>query len=161
MSTEMKTDDSTKRVRWIVAFAVVSVMAVLIYVSWGDLGDNLVYYWTPGETLQKAAKLQNKEATIRLGGVVEKGSVAWNAEKLELRFKIADSPEAGAPSLLVDSKGAPPQMFREGIGVVVEGRLGGDGVFYSDRVMVNHSNEYRPPTGAEAKSGYGADSMKK
>ncbi len=153
--------EKQSRTRWIVALAIVWVLGVLIYVSWEDLGDNLVYYWTPGETLAKAQSLANKDATIRLGGVVAKDSVRWNAEALELRFDIADDMTPGAKAIQVDSKGAPPQMFREGIGVVVEGRLGGDGVFHSERVMVNHSNEYRPPSADQAKSGYGTASMER
>jgi cytochrome c-type biogenesis protein CcmE len=53
------------------------------------------------------------------------------------------------------AKGAPPQMFREGIGVVVEGELASNGVFECDRVMVKHSNEYRAPEeGVAAKDLY-------
>jgi cytochrome c-type biogenesis protein CcmE len=153
--------ENQSRVRWIVGLAIVWVLGVLIYVSWEDLGENLVYYWTPSETLAKAARLKNKDATIRLGGVVAKGSVKWVAETLDLTFRVADSTETDAKNVLVDSKGAPPQMFREGIGVVVEGRLGADNVFHSDRVMVNHDNQYRPPTATQAKSGYGTESMQK
>jgi cytochrome c-type biogenesis protein CcmE len=149
------------KTRWLVALAIVAVLGSLAYVSWGNLGDNLVYYWTPSETLQKADAITAKGSTVRLGGVVQAGSVSWDPEKLELTFRIADSVEEGARSILVDSKGAPPQMFREGIGVVVEGKLGKEGVFHSDRVMVNHSNEYQPPEHGKAESGYGSDSVKK
>jgi len=137
--------------------AVVSVIIAIIVVSFGNLGDNLVYYWKPSETLAKGAAA--KGSTIRLGGVVQAGSVNWSPQTLELKFRVADGIEPGAPSVLVDSKGAPPQMFREGIGVVVEGQLDGE-LFKSDRVLVNHSNEYTPPTGAEATANYGAGSLR-
>jgi len=164
MSAAVKVEvnmEKQSRTRWIVGFAIIWVLGVLVYVSWEDLGENLVYYWTPSETLAKAARLKNKDATIRLGGVVGKDSVKWVAETRELTFGVADATEPDAKSVLVDSKGAPPQMFREGIGVVVEGRLGADNVFHSDRVMVNHDNQYHPPNADEAKSGYGSESMKK
>jgi cytochrome c-type biogenesis protein CcmE len=148
------------RTRWLVGLAIVLMLASLAYVSWGNLGDNLVYYWTPSETLQKAGAITGKQSTVRLGGVVQAGSVKWDAEKLELVFRIADSAAADAKSILVDSKGAPPQMFREGIGVVVEGKLDKDNLFHSDRVMVNHSNEYKPPEHGKAESGYGSKSVK-
>lgn len=149
------------RGKWFVAAAIVLVLGTLGYVSFNDLGDNLVYYWTPSETLKKTAGLQGKDSTIRLGGVVAKDSVQWNAQTLELKFKVADDAQPGAATMLVDSKGAPPQMFREGIGVVVEGKLGADGVFHSDRVLVNHSNEYRPPEHGDAADHHGAGSVQK
>ena len=72
---------------------------------------------------------------------------------------LTDGIEPGAASILVDSKGAPPQMFREGIGVVVEGTLDGE-TFKSERVLVNHSNEYKPPHGNDASANYGAATLK-
>jgi len=62
--------------------------------------------------------------------------------KLDLRFVVVDS---GGQSVNVHSTGAPPQMFRDGMGVVVEGRYHRSGVFESTNLMVKHSNEYRKP----------------
>ncbi len=81
------------------------------------------------------------DVPVRLGGQVVPGSVVWNAEAVDLRFAISD----GAKTVPVHSSGAPPQMFRDGIGVVVEGRYHRAGVFESTSVMVKHSNEYRAP----------------
>ena len=78
----------------------------------------------------------------RLGGLVKPGSVRWAPEQSSLSFEVTD----GKNTVAVQATGAPPQMFREGIGVVVEGRLQADGQFRSDRLMVKHSNEYRAPT---------------
>ncbi|HYD51642.1 MAG TPA: cytochrome c maturation protein CcmE, partial [Gemmatimonadaceae bacterium] len=64
---------------------------------------------------------------------------------LDLRFKVTD----GAQTIAVRSKGAPPQMFRDGIGVILEGRYNASGVFESSTVMVKHSNEYKPPKHGE------------
>jgi cytochrome c-type biogenesis protein CcmE len=63
---------------------------------------------------------------------------------------VADDAKAEGSSVLVSSTEVPPQMFREGIGVVVEGTYDRSGVFTSHRLMVNHSNEYRPPKPGEA-----------
>ena len=82
---------------------------------------------------------------MRLGGQVVAGSVQWNADALDLRFRVTD----GAKEVLVHSTGAPPQMFRGGIGVVVEGKYSRTGVFESHSLMVKHSNEYRAPTPGE------------
>jgi cytochrome c-type biogenesis protein CcmE len=101
--------------------------------------DNLVYYWSPTELVEAGETAER--ATVRLGGVVRPGDdPAW-ADKLPLEFYVEDA----GHKVKVRSTGAPPQMFREGIGVVVEGQLGADGVFETDRVMVKHSNEYRVP----------------
>ena len=82
---------------------------------------------------------------IRLGGQVVPGSVQWNAEAVDLRFSVTD----GNRVIPVHSRGAPPQMFRGGIGVVVEGRYGRSGTFESTNLMVKHSNEYRAPKAGE------------
>ena len=70
----------------------------------------------------------------------------YRAESLELEFNVGMKPEPGEPTVVVQSRGAPPQMFRVGIGVVVEGVYDGK-VFRADRVIVKHSNEYKPPDG--------------
>ena len=67
----------------------------------------------------------------------------WDRDNSHVTFDVTD----GNKTVSVDSSSNPPAMFREGIGVVVEGKLGGDGVFRSERVMVKHSNEYQAPEG--------------
>ncbi len=77
--------------------------------------------------------------------MVDSGSVRWDADKLELRFRLKDATR----TVEVMSTGAPPQMFSEGIGAVVEGVWGPDSVFRSHNLMVKHSNEYRAPKEGE------------
>jgi cytochrome c-type biogenesis protein CcmE len=117
--------------------------AALAFIAFGDMGKNLVYYWTPSEMLAAGSKAYG--ATIRLGGIVQKGTIAWDSGHTELSFRVATDPTPTAQSVLVKERETPPQMFREGIGVVVEGTLDKSQVFTSNRLMVNHSNEYRPP----------------
>ena len=119
---------------------------VLLYVSFGGIEENLVYYWSPAELLERGRVAYG--ATVRLGGVVEQGSMAWDPAALDLRFNLSVGPEPGSPSVPVKANAAPPQMFREGIGAVVEGSYDGH-VFQASRVMVKHSNEYRPPAAGE------------
>jgi cytochrome c-type biogenesis protein CcmE len=121
--------------------------AGLAFVAFGNIGENLVYYWSPSEMLNQGDRAYS--ATIRLGGVVEAGSIQWNAEHTTLQFRVADDVKEGAPSVLVRSTETPPQMFRDKIGVVVEGTYDKSGVFSSNRLMVNHSNEYRAPKEGE------------
>jgi cytochrome c-type biogenesis protein CcmE len=85
---------------------------------------------------------------VRLGGLVQPGSVKWDAQTLDLRFVVVDS-GGQTQAVNVHSRGAPPQMFRDGMGVVVEGRYHRNGVFESTNLMVKHSNEYRKPEHGE------------
>jgi len=133
----------TVRNRLIAVAALLVAGGGLAFVAFGNIGENLVYYWSPKEMVDQGEKAYG--ATIRLGGVVQPGSIQWSENKTELHFRVADSAEAGAASVLVRSTEVPPQMFREKIGVVVEGTYDSSHVFSSNRLMVNHSNEYRPP----------------
>ncbi len=116
----------------------------LAFIVLGDLGNNLVYYWSPTEMV--AAKEKAVGATIRLGGLVEAGSL--KPEGTLLHFNVTD----GTTSVAVTTREVPPAMFREGIGVVVEGTCDPAGQFQSKRMMVKHDNEYRAPAAGEAPS---------
>lgn len=115
----------------------------LAFIAFSNLGDNLVYYWSPSEMLAQGEKAYGP--TIRLGGLVAPGSIQWNAGHTELTFKVAESGEPTATTVDVVCDQVPPQMFREKIGVVVEGTFDASKVFKTSRLMVNHSNEYKPP----------------
>lgn len=128
----------------LVALAVAVVGAVGLKLVMDQIGENLVYYWGPHEVLQNGDKAYG--VTIRLGGMVQAGSIQFDEGKSDLRFTVGD----GRAVLPVHSKGVPPQMFRERIGVVVEGKMGRDGVFQGHRLMVSHGNEYRAPQEGEA-----------
>jgi cytochrome c-type biogenesis protein CcmE len=134
----MSARNAGARRAWIVV-GVVLVLGAFGYLLYGGLDQNIVYFLTPQELLAKGTKGQ--DVPVRLGGQVVPGSVNWNADALDLRFRVTD----GAKEVNVHSKGAPPQMFRDGMGVVVEGRYRRDGVFESTNLMVKHSNEYRAP----------------
>lgn len=143
----------TTRNRLIAVVALLIAGAGLAFVSFGNIGQNLVFYWTPGEMLAQGSKAYGP--TIRLGGVVQPGSLKWDAAHTQLAFRVADSDKPGAASVAVVAHETPPQMFRERIGVVVEGTFDKSQTFTSSRLMVNHSNEYRPP-----KAGDGPDQWK-
>lgn len=123
--------------------ALVVMVSAFGYLIYGGVEDNLVYFLTPNELLAKGE--QAVDRPVRLGGQVVPGSVVWNADALDLRFRVTD----GTQEIEVHSTGAPPQMFRAGIGVVVEGKYARSGVFQSNSLMVKHSNEYRAPTEGE------------
>lgn len=139
--------------RLLAAAALLVAAGALAYIAFGSMEKNLVYYLTPDDLLQKGAAARNQ--TVRLGGLVQKGSIDWNPTTLELSFKVGMVADEGAQNVVVHATGAPPQMFQQGIGAVVEGQYDGK-VFHADRVMVKHSNEYRPPApGERPKDVYG------
>lgn len=126
-------------------FAVAALLiaaGAFAWLSQASMSQDLVYYWSPSELRAKGDAA--KGATVRIMGLVEKGSVDWKPEEQLLQFRVTD----GTQQVTIQGKGAPPQMFREGIGVVVEGELGPDGIFRSHEVMVKHNNEYKPPADA-------------
>ncbi|MDP3152427.1 MAG: cytochrome c maturation protein CcmE [Archangium sp.] len=132
------------RNRLIALGAILVAGSALAWIAFGNIGENLVYYWKPSEMVAQGQKAYG--ATVRLGGVVVPGSVLFNTEHTALTFQVADSHKGDAVKVTVKSEQTPPQMFREGIGVVVEGAFSADQVFRTNRLMVNHSNEYRAPT---------------
>jgi cytochrome c-type biogenesis protein CcmE len=135
---------SEVRNRLIAVGAILVAGGALAWIAFGNIGENLVYYWKPSEMVAQGPRAYG--ATIRLGGVVVPGSLQWNAEHTTVNFEVADTHLPTAIKVNVHSEQTPPQMFREGIGVVVEGTYAADLVFKSNRLMVNHSNEYRAPT---------------
>ena len=132
------TNEATKRRMYMLGALVVAALA-LGFVSFGNIGQNLVYYWDPTQLV--AAGDKSIGATIRLGGVVKAGTLDWDPDASELKFVVSD----GNEDVKVHCTSAPPQMFREGIGVVVEGTMTKNNVFTSSRLMVKHSNEYKAP----------------
>lgn len=129
----------------IVAIGVL-VLSGFGYLIYGGIGDNLVYFLTPDELVERGNAVH--DAPVRLGGMVVPGTVEWDADAIDLRFAMA-AEEDGRDHVRVHSRKAPPQMFREGMGVVVEGRMRATGVFEASNLMVMHSNEYRAPEHGE------------
>ena len=120
--------------------AVVMILAAFGFLLYGGIDKNVVFFLTPEELLARGTSAY--DVPVRLGGLVQPGSVKWDADKLDLRFVVMDS---GGQSVNVHSTGAPPPMFRDNMGVVLEGRYHRNGVFESTNVMIKHSNEYRKP----------------
>ena len=128
-----------QRRRVFVVAALAMIAGILAFLAYGNIGENLVYYWGPSELREAGDDAVG--ASIRLGGLVVPGSIERSADSLELRFQVTD----GAVTVPVFASAVPPAMFRGGIGVVIEGTARKDGVFESRRLMVKHDNEYRAP----------------
>ena len=99
---------------------------------------NLVFFFTPS---QVAANEAPQGRTFRIGGMVEKGSVKRQADGVTVQFTVTDT----AKSIPVTYRGALPDLFREGKGVVAQGQLGTDGVFRANEVLAKHDENYMPP----------------
>ena len=126
--------------KWFAVGALGVAALAFAAITAGGIGRNLVYYWGPTEL--HAAGDKAIGATIRLGGLVKKGSLVRHPDGTTLEFDVIDRPGA---SVHVVTHSVPPQLFRENIGVVVEGTMTPAGSFESRRLMVSHSNEYRVP----------------
>ncbi|MEY4632079.1 MAG: hypothetical protein RIQ81_2199 [Pseudomonadota bacterium] len=130
------------KMRWILGGTVIGA-AIVALVSI-QLGNNAVYFYTPDEAFAQAVDLSGK--TIRVGGMVLPGSVNWQAETLDLKFKMSD---LKGHEIAVNHRGAAPDMFKEGQGVVVEGVLikNPDQTLNmtARKLMVKHSEEYKKP----------------
>jgi cytochrome c-type biogenesis protein CcmE len=102
---------------------------------------NLVFFFTPS---QVAANEAPQGKTFRIGGMVLEGSV--KRDGIDVHFAVTDT----AKSIPVVFRGALPDLFREGKGVVAQGQLGADGVFRAREVLAKHDENYMPPEADEA-----------
>ena len=125
--------------RWPFILAILVAAGAFAVLAAGRIGNNLVYYWTPSDLLHAGDKAYG--ASIRLGGMVVQGSILKASTSPDVQFDVTD----GKGIVHVKVHGVPPQMFREGIGVVVEGTMAREGYFEGTRLMVSHNNEYRAP----------------
>ncbi|MGZ4779377.1 MAG: cytochrome c maturation protein CcmE [Thermoanaerobaculia bacterium] len=128
-----------RRTRRFMFIAVAVAAIAFIVISAGGINKNLVYYWTPTDLHAAGDKAYG--ASIRLGGMVVKNSIRNQGSTSGVEFDVKDATGV----VHVKSSGVPPQMFRENIGVVVEGTMTRNGYFKCNRLMVSHNNEYRAP----------------
>lgn len=120
----------------LVSAALAAVLVAVLLAMWG-LRDRAAYFYTPADLAAgKAAQGQ----AIRLGGMVEKGSVERGADGVTIRFKLTD----GKAETPVVYRGIAPDLFREGSGAVAEGRLK-DRTFVADTILAKHDERYMPP----------------
>lgn len=127
----MRLDALRGRGRYLLAAAV--CLAAVGWLVFGQLSENVTYFRTVSE-----ARAERDDGRFRLMGEVVSGSVRETGEGVH--FEVTD----GAQVAAVVHRGDPPQLFAGGVPVVCEGRWRGE-VFESDRIMIRHGNEYRPP----------------
>jgi cytochrome c-type biogenesis protein CcmE len=120
--------------------AALSIAAALVLSAFQQ---NLVFFFTP---TQVAANEAPQGRMFRVGGMVEPGSVKRQADGVTVSFIVTDT----ARGIPVVYRGQLPDLFREGKGVVTQGRLGADGTFQASEVLAKHDENYMPPEAADA-----------
>jgi cytochrome c-type biogenesis protein CcmE len=133
----------TRKTKFIAGgLVIVAALACLVYAG---VSQSVVYFKTPTEL--QADPVVGK--AYRLGGMVKPGSLKWTPETLDLAFTLSD----GQGAVAVRYRGAPPDLFAEGRGAVVEGTWTREGYFKAGLIMAKHSEEYKAPHDA-SQAGY-------
>ena len=134
---------SRKRQRlWLVSIAVL-LLGAAAALALTAFEDNLVFFHSPSDL---AAGKAETGRLVRVGGLVEEGSVEKVSGTAVVKFNLTD----GAATTAVAYEGILPDLFREGQGIVANGRLGRDGVFEAVEILAKHDENYMPPEVAEA-----------
>jgi len=121
----------------LVILAVAALVGAVLLAMWG-LQDRAAYFVTPSDI---AAGKTTPDKAMRLGGMVVKGSLKRDPDGLTVRFTVSDT-KAETP---VVYRGITPDLFKEGSGVVAEGRLDPSGLFVADTILAKHDERYMPP----------------
>ena len=130
-----------KRFGLIAAGLILLVIATVLITK--SFKSNLVFFFTPSQVEKGEAP---KTGSFRIGGLVENGSLKRLSDGLHVQFRVTDT----AKTMQVMYKGILPDLFKEGKGVVAEGKLGVNGVFEADQVLAKHDENYMPPEAAAA-----------
>ena len=120
--------------------AVLGIAAALVL---NAFQSNLVFFFSPTQVASGEAP---QDRVFRVGGMVKEGSLAREADGVTVRFIVTDT----AREMTVNYKGILPDLFKEGKGVVAQGKLGADGVFVASEVLAKHDENYMPPEAAQA-----------
>ena len=129
--------------RGLMIFGGLAVVALAVGLVLSAFRQNLVFFFTPTQVASHEAPVNR---SFRVGGLVEPGSVRRQSDGVTVHFVVTDT----AKSIPVAYRGALPDLFREGKGVVTQGRLGPDGVFHASEVLAKHDENYTPPEAADA-----------
>ncbi len=124
-----------KKKRFYLLFSAFTFFCFIVGIILIALQDNILFFYTPSEILQKNLKQNEK---VRLGGLVEENSVRRN--DIKINFTITDLKK----NIEVNYKGILPDLFREGQGVIVKGYLKNN-IFQATEVLAKHDENYMPP----------------
>ena len=140
--------------RKVLVLGIVFGVAVASVLGLTAFEENLLYFYSP--TMIKNGEAPDNHS-FRVGGLVVDGSVKRDPDSLKVVFDLTDNVE----TITVTYTGILPDLFREGQGVVVRGRLGPDSVFVAEEVLAKHDENYMPPNVAETlKRGVGGEASR-
>jgi cytochrome c-type biogenesis protein CcmE len=122
---------------------IVAALGVAVVLVLNAFNSNLVFFFSPTQVANGEAPTNR---AFRIGGLVEEGSVKRESDGLTTRFVVTDT----SKTIPVSYTGILPDLFKEGKGVVAEGRLGPDGLFAATQVLAKHDENYMPPEAASA-----------
>lgn len=120
----------------LVVVALVAILGAGVLAAWA-LRSQASYFYVPSDIL---AKPPQADRAVRLGGMVERGSLKTETDGVTITFVVGD----GKARVPVRFKGITPSLFVEGSGVVAEGRMGRDGIFVADNLLAKHDERYVP-----------------
>jgi cytochrome c-type biogenesis protein CcmE len=128
----------------LVLLAAGAVLASVL-LAMSALKDQAAYFYAPGDVAAKGLPLGK---AVRIGGMVEQGSLKRAADGVTIDFIVGDESKAKIP---VRFRGITPDLFREGSGVVAEGRFEPGGRFMASEILAKHDENYMPPQAASEK----------
>ncbi|HEY4338372.1 MAG TPA: cytochrome c maturation protein CcmE [Steroidobacteraceae bacterium] len=127
-----------RRKRLYLVLGIVVGVGIAAALALSAFRQNVTFYFIPTEVAQGAV---HGDESFRLGGMVKERSVQRAAGSLEVSFLLTDFKH----EVPITYSGVLPDLFREGQGVIVHGRLNGHGVFVADEVIAKHDEKYMPP----------------
>jgi cytochrome c-type biogenesis protein CcmE len=127
-----------KHQRLVLGLAALAAIGGASALALSALKDEAAFFYAPGDIAGQPVPL---DRAVRLGGMVQKGSVVRGADGISIRFVVED----GKSTVPVAFRGVTPDLFREGSGVVAEGRFQPDRSFVADNLLAKHDERYMPP----------------
>jgi len=143
----------TRKRRLMMVMLIIIGVATAVALALTAFDKNLMFFYSP---TQVAAGEAPKDRSFRIGGMVTNGSVKRDKDGVTVSFAVHDNEKEAT----IRFKGILPDLFREGQGIVAQGKLGSDGVFIATQVLAKHDENYMPPEVAEAMKPKGIDKMK-
>lgn len=127
-----------KHQRLVLILSAIAILLAAVFLAGYALREQASYFYTPSELVDAGV---SSEQAIRLGGMVQQGSIITAADGITVRFVVDD----GKATIPVTYTGITPDLFVEGSGVVAEGRMAGDGLsFVADNLLAKHDENYMP-----------------
>jgi cytochrome c-type biogenesis protein CcmE len=133
----------TRHKRFILVAAGLAALGLAAWLILSAFQKNMVFFFTPSQVLKGEAP---QGRSFRIGGMVESGSLQRQPDGITVKFVVTDM----AQRIPAVYRGILPDLFKEGKGVVAQGKLGPDGIFAADEVLAKHDENYMPPEAAYA-----------